>query len=575
MRRSPAYALALGLACFLAPPLFAAPAGPGVKAPSQPTCFLNKKEAARHIQRMKAFNAKRVGTLAPPSNPAPHVLAIRVDFSDEPMATTLGTAQTFFSNLRSFYIENSFGVFVPTFTVTVCATNCGANQAYRLPSPLATYGADCGGDVACNNDNLLAAAVSRALNDMGSFAGFNQIMIYHAGNGQETSGSGNDIWSVFMPDSFTAGTVNFDGFTVVPETEDAGSGITSPLGVIAHEYGHQLGLPDLYDVSVSGGKSTVGAWDIMDYPYTGATAQDGSNPPHFGAWSKKFLGFATVTTLSQDGNLSLPPAETGQTGFVQIPIAGASVNEYFLVEYRKRDAGTWDRGLPMAGALAIWHIDDDIALDSSVLNMNTVNAPALSGRGHRGVDLVEKDGSEANPSVGDLGNSDGYIAGDIFASPKSDAFSGKASSVTITDISGIGTALTAFNVSLFDVAPTVSILKVVNYPNPGGSPAKYPVRTGAPAGTVTTLVLQLTRPSAADKLNLDIYTLAGERIRSVSGTDIALKVGGGEPTGDFKWVYEYDWNGKNDSGDEAASGVYTYRFTADGKIKTGKLMIVR
>jgi hypothetical protein len=124
-------------------------------------------------------------------------------------------------------------------------------------------------------------------------------------------------------------------------------------------------------------------------------------------------------------------------------------------------------------------------------------------------------------------------------------------------------------------AASPGIVKVINYPNPGGSPSKYPVRAGAPAGTLTTLVLQLTGNVAQDKLELDIYDLTGQRVRSVGGPNLALKIGNTEPSSDYKWVYEYDWNGKNDSGDDVASGVYTYRFKADDEVKTGKLMIVR
>ena len=47
------------------------------------------------------------------------------------------------------------------------------------------------------------------------------------------------------------------------------------------------------------------------------------------------------------------------------------------------------------------------------------------------------------------------------------------------------------------------------------------------------------------------------------------------PSGNYRWVYEYDWNGRNDEGEEVAPGLYFYRVNADGKIKVGKLAVAR
>ena len=146
-------------------------------------------------------------------------------------------------------------------------------------------------------------------------------------------------------------------FTVVPESE---SGLADPLGVICHEYGHQLGLPDLYDTST--GLATIGTWDLMDYPWAGT--QQGSNPPHLGAWCKKFLGFGVVQP-SSTGTVTFFPVETNNTGVHELYATG---QEYFLAEYRSKTAGTFDAALPQAaGGLALWHVDDAVALNGTVL----------------------------------------------------------------------------------------------------------------------------------------------------------------------------------------------------------------
>ena len=52
--------------------------------------------------------------------------------------------------------------------------------------------------------------------------------------------------------------------------------------------------------------------------------------------------------------------------------------------------------------------------------------------------------------------------------------------------------------------------------------------------------------------------------------------GNGSASGNQKFVYEFDWDGRTDSGESAAPGVYFYRFRADdSKFKTGKLVIIR
>lgn len=557
-------------------PLGAVPPAPGVAAPDRNPCSINVEAALERASALRAAKRRGFGApAAPPADLTPHVLVIRVDFTDRVMATSLATTQTFFSDLRAYYIENSYGVFQPTFTVTIGGS--GGFGSFRMPSLKdVVYGPDCGGDVSCGDDDMLTDAVAAA-NPTYDFSQFDQIMLYHAGIGQETCTPSNSpncvnhIWSVFFPvtGGFTVDAKTFLGFTVVPEAEQSPF---SPLGVIAHEYGHQIGLPDLYDVSVGGGVSTLGAWDIMDYPYT----NNGANPPHLGAWSKKFLGFSTQQAVS--GTVTLSPAETTSTAFNQISIPSGGASEYFLMENRLKTAAgaTYDKGLAESG-LVLWHVDDAVALDTAILSANTVNTPSLSGKGHRGVEVVEADGVEPDPQppTSDVGFGDAFMDGQTFTAPQSNAFNGQPSGVTIASISGAGTASLSSVVAFIKATTGTNALKAVNYPNPAGDPSKYPVRPGAPAGTLTTLVLQLTRPVTTGELELDIYNLNGDRVRSVSGPDIQLKLGAGEPSADFKWVYEYDWNGRNDAGGDVVSGVYIYRFKAGSEIKNGKLMIIR
>ncbi|WP_353353913.1 immune inhibitor A domain-containing protein [Intrasporangium sp. DVR] len=63
------------------------------------------------------------------------------------------------------------------------------------------------------------------------------------------------------------------------------------VGVFTHEYGHDLGLPDLYDTS--GGENGTGFWTLMSSgSWLGDGTEDiGSKPSHMGAWEKFQLGW--------------------------------------------------------------------------------------------------------------------------------------------------------------------------------------------------------------------------------------------------------------------------------------------
>ncbi|SDZ23731.1 immune inhibitor A domain-containing protein [Thermoactinomyces sp. DSM 45892] len=61
----------------------------------------------------------------------------------------------------------------------------------------------------------------------------------------------------------------------------------TPVGTFAHEYGHNLGLPDLYNQSVKG-ESLVGNWSLMDLGASNGKIS-GIEPVEFNPQSKLFL----------------------------------------------------------------------------------------------------------------------------------------------------------------------------------------------------------------------------------------------------------------------------------------------
>jgi immune inhibitor A len=95
------------------------------------------------------------------------------------------------------------------------------------------------------------------------------------------------------------------------------------VGVFAHEFGHDLGLPDLYDTA--GGDNSTSFWTIMSSGSYGADPEDPleTKPTHEGAWEKMVLGFLAdqdVKTMDpgESGTIRLGPAEGATIGNKQV-----------------------------------------------------------------------------------------------------------------------------------------------------------------------------------------------------------------------------------------------------------------
>jgi M6 family metalloprotease-like protein len=126
------------------------------------------------------------------------------------------------------------------------------------------------------------------------------------------------------------------------------------VGVMAHEFGHALGLPDLYETSYDTPEADgagIGRWGLMGW---GAGGWDGNGAPvPFCAWSREKLGWAHILEITEDGREQVfqDVATSGKLYKIPLGVEG----EYYLIENRQSSRSYYDRDIPRDGLL-IWHI---------------------------------------------------------------------------------------------------------------------------------------------------------------------------------------------------------------------------
>jgi immune inhibitor A len=168
----------------------------------------------------------------------------------------------------------------------------------------------------------------------------------HAGMGEEVGGGAqgtNAIWSHRWYVQLTpigGGGPTLDDGTVVPfgGTQVGGSKYwigdytiepeNGGVGVFAHEFAHDLDLPDEYDTSgnTGGAENSTAWWTLMSQGSYGTQTDDlGTSPTHMNAWDKFQLGWLNyeVASVGQTSSHRLGPAEyntkQAQGVFVVLP----------------------------------------------------------------------------------------------------------------------------------------------------------------------------------------------------------------------------------------------------------------
>jgi immune inhibitor A len=279
-------------------------------------------------------------------------------------------------SLTDFYMENSYG------TVYIQGEIYGW---YRMPNTYAFYVGD--NDGLSMGSQLARDAVFAANGDV-DFSRFSVdgsnvdgVVIVHPGAGAESG-----VYGIWSHKSNISGSPILDGVRLGPYTinpEESGGSLTN-IGVFTHEYGHVLGLPDLYDTDYEPATSEgMGGWSLM----AGGSYNGGSRyPSSLDAWCKKQLGFVTVINVSANlDSVAFPAVEWNPVVYQIKDTNTVTAKEYWLVENRQPYG--FDVALPGHG-LCIYHIDENVFSNNNYLRYmvameqaDGLNGLALAGSG--------------------------------------------------------------------------------------------------------------------------------------------------------------------------------------------------
>lgn len=334
---------------------------------------------------------------------------------------------------RDWYIAGSNGNFQPDFDVFGPVTLSQKRSYYG--------GNNYAGDDQRPAEMIIEACQLLAKEGKINFADYDRdkdgyidnVYVFYAGTGEASGGPAESVWPhswdvtayTYTPYYFDG--VRLDRYACSNEWFNGPDGI----GTFCHEFGHVMGLPDVYATSYSSA-FTPGMWDVMD---RGSYNNDSRTPPTFNAFERYALGWIDPVELDGPTNCTLNHILDSNEAYL---IKTDNENEYFILENRQQSG--WDKYIPGHGML-VWHID----YDDDVWTYNTCNNDVA----HQYIDLEEADGSQTDASR----------SGDAFPGtrnvtsftddtrPSMKSWSGKALGLPITEIAEDNDGVITFKVA--------------------------------------------------------------------------------------------------------------------------------
>ena len=335
------------------------------------------ESVARQLEQMKQTNLKRrmVPHASRPTKlnavNADHGVVILANFKDvkfkytkedyEKMLNEEGYSDySSTGSARDYFIDSSYGKFSPTFEVY---------GPYDLSKNMSEYGGNDRSGSDRNPTGMVVEVCKLAEADGVDFSKYDtdndgyvdNVYVFYAGKGEANGGSEDTVWPhrwVIVPtynfsgtkeDTKVSGVYLYDyacSNEICEENQHYIGNDLQGVGTFIHEYGHVLGLPDLYYTGY-GNARTLEIYDVMDYSNY---LNYGRTPVSYSAYERMFCEWVTPEQIFPDGNstqVELPLIAEGKV--LLITANGKEHNmdgknpdpkEFYLLE-NKPDTG-WD-----------------------------------------------------------------------------------------------------------------------------------------------------------------------------------------------------------------------------------------
>ncbi len=327
-----------------------------------------------------------------------NVLILLVDFSDNQALTpsvyfdSMGFAQDTFS-LQRYYGDVSFG------QIDIVTVNWPSSTGWnRVSNEYGYYvNNNYGWGSYPQNSQGLVEEVCQLVDPVVDFSQYDNdgngyvdgVNLMYAG---QFTGNPDTIWphAWSLPSPLTLDGVDVYSFSVQNEYNNSPG--DKSAAVFCHEFGHVLGLPDLYDYDYD--SKGIGNWGIMA---GGVYNGGGWSPAEFSPYCRHELGITEYIDVTAPGTYQVPAYELSNVAY-RLWTGGSPYYQYFLLENRRHIR--WDEYLPSEGIL-IWHVDE---IQSGNDNQWY---PGYTGNGHYLVALEQADGNwdlEQNTNGGDTGD---------------------------------------------------------------------------------------------------------------------------------------------------------------------------